>query len=176
MIDLWKKKNADESVEKKSSEKKQERNINKNNDIFVNGDEVTDVIHVDEGKKACTPASIQNDETNVEDSQLSALEKREINRAKWKKISLDYDVKTDSKTKICAMKKIGIAHIRNELPCQDSFMLKQGKNYSIAVIADGHGSKKHDLSEFGSKIACESLIETVDNYLSKKQLNKLTVE
>jgi len=57
----------------------------------------------------------------------------------------------------------GASHIRENMPCQDSFLIKEfninDNNIVIMAIADGHGSKAYDLSEYGSKIAVESSID-----------------
>ena len=121
----------------------------------------------------------QNESEMVEKKQeapLSPVEKREINRNVWKKTDLDFLSYADSKTKLCTMKKIGVSHISKGMPCQDNFALFCEKKYSILAIADGHGSQKHDLSEYGSKIACESLVEVTKDILSKKQQNTIAIK
>ena len=53
---------------------------------------------------------------------------------------------------------------RTALVCQDSSAHKVGDNYAIAVVADGHGSKKHFRSNIGSKFAVEATLETIANF------------
>lgn len=37
---------------------------------------------------------------------------------------------------------IGASHEKRDMVCQDSSAFKVGSSYAIAVVADGHGSKK----------------------------------
>lgn len=58
---------------------------------------------------------------------------------------------------------LGNSHKRKGLPCQDyslSYSDSDGK-FLIFAVADGHGDRKCFRSEFGSKIACEVLLETL---------------
>lgn len=36
----------------------------------------------------------------------------------------------------------GYSHIKSDLECQDSTLVKKTEKYAIAVVADGHGSSK----------------------------------
>jgi len=58
----------------------------------------------------------------------------------------------------------GASHDRTGLVCQDSSAHKITDRYAIAVVADGHGSKKHFRSNVGSKFAVEATIEAIDTY------------
>lgn len=58
----------------------------------------------------------------------------------------------------------GASHEKTGLVCQDSSAFKVCENYAIAVVADGHGSKKHFRSNLGSKFAVEATIETIDKF------------
>ena len=59
---------------------------------------------------------------------------------------------------------MGASHEKTGLVCQDSSAFKVADNYAIAVVADGHGSKKHFRSHIGSKYAVESTIEAIDRF------------
>ena len=63
--------------------------------------------------------------------------------------------------------RIGATHLRLGLPCQDSSAHEDYGGWHIAVVADGHGSRRHFRSESGSRIACEvtmkALRELIDN-------------
>lgn len=58
----------------------------------------------------------------------------------------------------------GLSHIKRNLVCQDSSSHFVGDKYAVAVVADGHGSKKHFRSNVGSKCAVEAALETVANF------------
>ncbi len=57
---------------------------------------------------------------------------------------------------------VGASHTSRNLVCQDSSAYKACDNYAVAVVADGHGSKKHFRSHIGSQAAVEATIETID--------------
>lgn len=59
---------------------------------------------------------------------------------------------------------MGASHEKKGLVCQDSSAYKIGNRYAIAVVADGHGSKKHFRSNIGSKAAVEAVLETMDRF------------
>ena len=61
---------------------------------------------------------------------------------------------------------IGASHIKRNIICQDSSGYELHENYAIAVVADGHGSKKHFRSNTGSQMAVDSAIETIRNFFS----------
>ena len=50
------------------------------------------------------------------------------------------------------------------IPCQDAFLISsgaiEGKSYTFASVADGHGSKKHDRSQIGSHIAMQAVSDS----------------
>lgn len=55
---------------------------------------------------------------------------------------------------------IGAAHRRRGLPCQDaaaawSLRDADGQTLQLMVVADGHGHRRHWLSQIGSALACE---------------------
>ena len=101
---------------------------------------------------------------------LSVRERRDLNRSKWTSTPLDIDFIENNGVTLCGMKRLGISHIRDEKPCQDSFRLfcDDTLGVSIIVAADGHGDKKHDLSQFGSAFACSALTATVLNAIREK--------
>ena len=64
---------------------------------------------------------------------------------------------------------MGASHEKTNLVCQDSSAFKIGDHYAIAVVADGHGSKKHFRSHLGSKFAVEAAIEAIDRYYEDRE-------
>ncbi|MGN1411928.1 MAG: PP2C family serine/threonine-protein phosphatase [Oscillospiraceae bacterium] len=61
---------------------------------------------------------------------------------------------------------MGRSHEENGTVCQDSSDFDTYNNYSICVVADGHGSKKHFRSDVGSKLAVQSSMETVAEFMN----------
>ena len=59
---------------------------------------------------------------------------------------------------------MGQTHVRSGIVCQDSSAYKVGNGFAAAVVADGHGSKKHFRSNIGSKTAVEAAIETIEKF------------
>lgn len=59
---------------------------------------------------------------------------------------------------------IGASHTKSGTVCQDSSSHKITDYYAVAVVADGHGSKKHFRSNMGSQFAVEAVIETIDKF------------
>ena len=64
---------------------------------------------------------------------------------------------------------MGASHEKTNLVCQDSSAFKAEDHYAIAVVADGHGSKKHFRSHLGSKFAVEAAIEAIDRYYEDRE-------
>ncbi|MBP5434037.1 PP2C family serine/threonine-protein phosphatase [Ruminococcus sp.] len=64
---------------------------------------------------------------------------------------------------------MGASHEKTNLVCQDSSAFKIGDHYAVAVVADGHGSKKHFRSHIGSKFAVEAAIEAIDRYYEDRE-------
>lgn len=61
---------------------------------------------------------------------------------------------------------IGQSHINNGTVCQDFAELDiQNKDYVMAAVADGHGSKKHFRSDKGSEFAAKSAKESIYEYM-----------
>lgn len=61
---------------------------------------------------------------------------------------------------------MGRSHEENGTICQDSSGYIVFPNYSVSVVADGHGSKKHFRSDKGSNFAVESSLETINEFLA----------
>lgn len=59
---------------------------------------------------------------------------------------------------------IGASHITSGTVCQDSSVFRTYENYGIAVVADGHGSKKHFRSDKGSEMAVKAALDTVEEF------------
>ena len=58
----------------------------------------------------------------------------------------------------------GASHEASGLVCQDHSAYEVHENYAIAVIADGHGSKKYFRSHLGSEFAAKAALETVQRF------------
>ena len=58
----------------------------------------------------------------------------------------------------------GASHEVIGLVCQDHSAFEVHDSYAIAVIADGHGSKKYFRSHFGSQFAVEAALDTVKRF------------
>ena len=66
------------------------------------------------------------------------------------------------------LSRIGAAHIRKGIPCQDSSAAERYHDAVIAVVADGHGSRRHFRSDRGSAIACCVTIESIRMFLDEE--------
>ncbi len=64
---------------------------------------------------------------------------------------------------------MGASHETSGLVCQDSSAFELADGYAVAVVADGHGSKKHFRSHLGSKFAVEAAIETIARFYAEKE-------
>ncbi|MDE5764323.1 MAG: protein phosphatase 2C domain-containing protein [Ruminococcus sp.] len=60
----------------------------------------------------------------------------------------------------------GASHIAQNLICQDFSAYFINDEYAVAVVADGHGSKKHFRSDIGSKLAVESTVRVISRFYS----------
>ena len=69
------------------------------------------------------------------------------------------------KYKTYCMSRRGATHIKLDMPCQDYSMSEEYNGSCIAMVSDGHGNKKHYLSDRGSKIACNVAMEEVKSFL-----------
>jgi len=62
---------------------------------------------------------------------------------------------------------IGQSHIDNGTDCQDCAQLDlENKNYVMAAVADGHGSKKHFRSDRGSQFAAQAAKDSIYEYMN----------
>lgn len=60
---------------------------------------------------------------------------------------------------------IGVSHLDEGKVCQDYSEYIAEENFSAAIVADGHGSKKHFRSDVGSKFAVEATASTLREFL-----------
>lgn len=77
------------------------------------------------------------------------------------------------KIKISGASIIGPAHLRDNLPNQDSYSYKIIKNGFIAAVADGLGSKKY--SHIGSQAVCKAVIKASEAWLKEKAKSEKTL-
>lgn len=68
----------------------------------------------------------------------------------------------------------GAVHLRQEKPCQDALFFREGKSYTIACVADGHGSSSCPYSDEGAeaavKIAAELLSEMLPSIEAQMEI------
>ena len=64
---------------------------------------------------------------------------------------------------------IGASHLAKGTICQDASEFRSTERYAVAVVADGHGSKRHFRSDIGSKLAVMSCLEAVNYYLDESE-------
>ena len=72
--------------------------------------------------------------------------------------------------------RIGASHIKKGLPCQDVSASGEICGRSVAVVADGHGSRRHFRSDRGAEIACQTVLREVGALLSAPSLAECTAE
>ena len=65
----------------------------------------------------------------------------------------------------------GKAHIDMRMPNQDSYVVDNQKNYTLAIVCDGLGSKKH--SKVASKRLCKIIKKEVEKRFKEKTLKPL---
>lgn len=65
----------------------------------------------------------------------------------------------------------GKMHIQNKLPNQDGFIIDNSKHYTLAVVCDGLGSKKH--SRLASHRLCKIIKKEVHRGFKKRALNPI---
>ena len=65
---------------------------------------------------------------------------------------------------------IGASHTAKGTICQDWSAYHSTDNYAIAVVADGHGSKKHFRSAVGSKLAVEATLAAIGDFYADVDL------
>ncbi len=58
----------------------------------------------------------------------------------------------------------GASHVVKNLVCQDSSAHFAAEDFSIAVVADGHGSKKHFRSNIGSQLAVDCTLAVIRRF------------
>ena len=67
----------------------------------------------------------------------------------------------------------GASHIVKNMICQDSSAHYAAEHYSAAVVADGHGSKKHFRSNIGSEIAVNCTLNVIKRfYADPEEFNR----
>ncbi len=67
----------------------------------------------------------------------------------------------------------GASHVVKNTVCQDSSSHFAAEDFSVAVVADGHGSKKHFRSNIGSQLAVESTLTVIKRfYADPEEFNK----
>ena len=67
----------------------------------------------------------------------------------------------------------GASHIEKGTECQDASLHYCGDTFAVAVVSDGHGSKKHFRSADGSKIAVKIAKEAIAELIYKEEYTEL---
>lgn len=62
----------------------------------------------------------------------------------------------------------GFSHIEKKIVCQDNSSYYCDESKAIAVVADGHGSEKHFRSDIGSKIAVDTSIYSINEFMKDR--------
>ena len=126
-----------------------------------------------------SPSSGKQVEQQVKKEDKVAIAKEKMNESKnkWMKKPINFLTRNiQNKYAGCVTKRIGVKHINEGIPCQDNYHIFPDasnikKEFIIVAVSDGHGDKKHDQSEFGSKIACEQLCNFVKETLEDKKFS-----
>lgn len=67
-------------------------------------------------------------------------------------------------------RKRGRKHVNKGIPCQDYCLTRViSEHLAVTTVADGHGGDAYTLSDRGSKIACETLIDLIETMNSNLQ-------
>lgn len=61
---------------------------------------------------------------------------------------------------------IGARHVKKNLPCQDFCLSETADAYSLAVVSDGHGHRRHFRSQQGARLACQVARDVIVEFLS----------
>lgn len=72
--------------------------------------------------------------------------------------------------------RVGAAHVRFGLPCQDYSANGEYHGWHMAVVADGHGSRRHFRSQTGARIACDVALEALRGMIDDGELQVTTDE
>ncbi len=65
-----------------------------------------------------------------------------------------------------AVSQIGASHIVKARPCQDYSASCQTDDYALAVVADGHGGEAYFRSDRGARMAVESAVGVLTEFIS----------
>jgi serine/threonine protein phosphatase PrpC len=64
----------------------------------------------------------------------------------------------------------GAWHIKKNIPCQDAYAIETqivaGHTCVALAVADGHGHSRHDMSEYGAKIAVKLAVESASRFFN----------
>ncbi len=83
---------------------------------------------------------------------------------------------TESGFKSCNFTCVGAGHIKNGTLCQDASYSVNTKQYSLAVVCDGHGGEDYFRSDRGSKMAVDAFCSCVADKAFVKRFDKLESE
>lgn len=75
------------------------------------------------------------------------------------------------KRKVIGFSQTGPAHIKHNLPNQDSYLCYKSKDVSLIVVSDGLGSKP--FSHIGAKTACKAVLNAAKNFKNNKDTTSI---
>ncbi|MBN2864144.1 MAG: protein phosphatase 2C domain-containing protein [Bacteroidales bacterium] len=72
---------------------------------------------------------------------------------------------------------LGDSHKENSIPCQDAAQSFEdsGKGVYIAAVSDGHGGKRHLMSEYGSTILVTITVDLIRSFVDESESGQLAV-
>lgn len=73
------------------------------------------------------------------------------------------------KNQAYAISEIGAGHINKGIECQDYSLVEKTHGWTLAVVSDGHGGKDYVRSANGSRFACESVLQVIQENPPKRR-------
>ena len=127
--------------------------------------DIEDVVSNDTAEKNTDSVSDDNAQYKQDEFPDVDSNKKNMVNESW-----ESDVYENRQHLCFAVKVKGSSHIKGGTNCQDAFEVEKhesnGITYLITSVTDGHGSKKHYLSEFGSEIAARCSINILKEICS----------
>jgi hypothetical protein len=122
-----------------------------------------------------------NDVDTSRDKVDFAKKKMTESKSEWVSKLNHFDMRHAQDEHIgCVTKRRGITHIYNGTECQDNclidFVDTDKEENLIIAVGDGHGDKKHDLSQHGSQIACDVIVSFAREILNKESNEASVIE
>jgi len=162
--DSGKKPEADDSIEETDSSEA---------DGGSPSDETTDSEGEACSEDAGNEESPKNDASEVlEVAAEKPSEAEESTSEEEEKIVAPTVNRNDSPFITCNFSTIGLGHVQKGMPCQDSSVCFSGKDYAIAIVADGHSDFHCLRSDKGSKLVTEECLEYLQSTIDVDGLKR----